>query len=140
MDSKDTLHLSGTPLSSSRQRKLWVPRLLRLVTLAAVISLLHCFKKAQFGGSSFTTVSQKEAAKLCPQTDPLWPSSHSELYSQIGSLLETEDYKLRAAEWLGGAVREPTESYDGMGAIGEDPRWETFGPFHQYLEKVYPLM
>ncbi|KIJ33261.1 hypothetical protein M422DRAFT_183501, partial [Sphaerobolus stellatus SS14] len=48
--------------------------------------------------------------------------------------------KLRAAEWLGGAVREPTESYDDMGPIGEDSHWETFGRLHDYLLKAFPLI
>ena len=25
------------------------------------------------------------------------------------------------------------ESYDNMGSVGEDERWEAFGPFHNYL-------
>ena len=25
-----------------------------------------------------------------------------------------------------------------MGPVGEDARWEVFGPFHDYLEKAYP--
>jgi len=39
---------------------------------------------------------------------------------------------------LAGAVRVPTQSYDDMGPIGEDPRWEAFAPFHEYLLKVFP--
>ena len=26
-----------------------------------------------------------------------------------------------------------TESYDSTGPVGVDPRWEVFGPFHDYL-------
>ena len=33
-----------------------------------------------------------------------------------------------------------TQSYDDLGPIGEDPRWEAFGPFHEYLFKAYPKM
>jgi len=110
------------------------------VALAAVLSTLHCISKSELDILDFGVVSSEDAAKLCPQTGPVRPTGHSELYSQVGSLLETEDYKLRAAEWLGGAVREPTESYDAMGPIGEDPRWETFGPFHEYLLKAFPLV
>jgi hypothetical protein len=33
-----------------------------------------------------------------------------------------------------------TESYDGMGPVGEDPRWEVFGPFHDYLLGAFPLL
>jgi Gly-Xaa carboxypeptidase len=27
-----------------------------------------------------------------------------------------------------------------MGPVGEDPRWEVFAPFHEYLEKAFPLV
>jgi len=46
---------------------------------------------------------------------------------------------LRAVEWLGGAVRVPTESYDKMGPVGVDERWEAFKPFHDYLHQSFPL-
>ena len=33
-----------------------------------------------------------------------------------------------------------TESYDNMGSVGEDPRWQVFGPFHDYLLGAFPLV
>ncbi len=33
-----------------------------------------------------------------------------------------------------------TPSFDKMGPVGEDPRWEVFGPFHDYLLKAFPLV
>ena len=33
-----------------------------------------------------------------------------------------------------------TESYDNMGPVGEDPRWEAFGAFHEYLLGAFPLV
>jgi hypothetical protein len=33
-----------------------------------------------------------------------------------------------------------TESYDDMGPVGVDPRWDVFGPFHDYLLKAFPLV
>ncbi len=27
-----------------------------------------------------------------------------------------------------------------MGPVGEDERWEAFGPFHDYLKQAFPLM
>lgn len=33
-----------------------------------------------------------------------------------------------------------TESYDDFGPIGEDPRWETFEHFHDYLLEAFPLV
>ncbi len=35
----------------------------------------------------------------------------------------------RIADWLSGAVKIPTESYDVMGPVGEDPRWDVFYKF-----------
>lgn len=32
-----------------------------------------------------------------------------------------------------------TESYDDMGLVGEDERWEAFRPFHEYLVQSFPL-
>ena len=33
-----------------------------------------------------------------------------------------------------------TESFDEMGPIGEDRRWDAFGPFHAYLHSAFPLV
>ena len=33
-----------------------------------------------------------------------------------------------------------TESYDDMGPVIEDPRWEAFRPFHEYLSGAFPLL
>lgn len=53
-------------------------------------------------------------------------------------LLESEDFRREATERLSGAVRIPTESYDDMGPVGEDDRWDVFQDFHDYLAKSYP--
>ena len=36
-------------------------------------------------------------------------------------------------------VERSTESYDNMGPIGVDERWEAFGSFHDYLLQSFPL-
>ena len=33
-----------------------------------------------------------------------------------------------------------TESYDHMEPVGVDPRWDAFGPFHDYLLRSFPLV
>jgi Gly-Xaa carboxypeptidase len=33
-----------------------------------------------------------------------------------------------------------TESYDHMQPVGVDPRWDVFGPFHDYLLQAFPLV
>ncbi|KAH9970444.1 hypothetical protein BJV74DRAFT_879845 [Russula compacta] len=79
------------------------------------------------------------AAELCPQSDALYPDSHAELWKSLGHNLKGDAFTTRAVEWLGGAVRIPTETYDDMGLVGEDERWEVFEPLHDYLVRSFPL-
>lgn len=43
-----------------------------------------------------------------------------------------------AADRLIGAVQIPTVSYDNMGPVGDEPRFEKLLELHDYLEKTYP--
>jgi len=52
--------------------------------------------------------------------------------------LSSDAYLKDSVERLSGAVQIPTESFDDMGPVGQDPRWDVFQKFHDYLEKVYP--
>lgn len=56
------------------------------------------------------------------------------------SYLTSNDFRDVAIGRLTGAVKIPTQSYDDMGAIGEDARWDIFYSFADYLEKTYPLV
>jgi hypothetical protein len=60
-------------------------------------------------------------AAACAQADPLYPSL------DVSSLVEGE--KDQIVSWLSEAVKIPTEIFDVMGPIGEDPRWEVFYKF-----------
>ncbi|EOA91697.1 uncharacterized protein SETTUDRAFT_162319 [Exserohilum turcica Et28A] len=53
--------------------------------------------------------------------------------------LSSDDFRNVAIERLSGAVKIPTQSYDDMGDIGTDPRWDIFYSFADYLSKTYPL-
>ncbi|KAH9975656.1 hypothetical protein BJV74DRAFT_178104 [Russula compacta] len=78
-------------------------------------------------------------AELCPQSDALYPERHAQLWKSLGRDFDEDAFMTRAVTWLGGAVRIRTESYDDMGPIGVDERWEAFGPFHDYLVQSFPL-
>ncbi|CCM02429.1 uncharacterized protein FIBRA_04528 [Fibroporia radiculosa] len=79
-----------------------------------------------------------DAAQMCPQPAPLSPEKHQVLWKSLSSTFSTDAFRLRAVDLLAGAVRIPTQSYDQMGPIGEDPRWEAFTPFHKYLDRAFP--
>ena len=78
----------------------------------------------------------------CPQ----WPALHTlsddrgKLETELLELYASTSFNKGSIAKLQGAVRIPTESYDDMGKVGEDPRWEIFKDFHAYLEKTFPLV
>ncbi len=59
-------------------------------------------------------------------------------HADIDKLLASHDFRDLIAERLSGAVKFPTVTYDGMGMVGEDPRWNIFYDFAAYLKKTFP--
>jgi Gly-Xaa carboxypeptidase len=82
-----------------------------------------------------------DASGECPQVNAATPSGiNGELWANLSALYAQGSYEERAITWLSGAVRVPTETFDEMGPVGEDERWETRGPFHEYLLEEFPMM
>ncbi|KIO07677.1 hypothetical protein M404DRAFT_136116 [Pisolithus tinctorius Marx 270] len=79
-------------------------------------------------------------ADICPQVRQLIPHSNLEIWVSLGATYDTDVFKAKAVSWLAGAVQVPTESYDYLGPVGTDPRWEKFHAFHAYLRKAFPLI
>ncbi|KAG6857473.1 hypothetical protein H0H87_003540 [Tephrocybe sp. NHM501043] len=84
-------------------------------------------------------MSSKDESR-CVQSPVLFPAKNGALWDSVSSTFGTDTFKVKAVEWIGGAVRVPTESYDDMGDVGEDARWEAFAPFHEYLLTAFPLV
>ncbi|KAH9039306.1 hypothetical protein EDB85DRAFT_2182476 [Lactarius pseudohatsudake] len=125
------------PISERRPwRHRW--KVLGLITLLVVPTALRCTTHLGpfLPGRGFRRLNN---ANICPQADALYPDRHARLWESLGKEFDQDAFTLRAVEWLGGSVRVPTESYDDMGPIGVDERWETFGPFHDYLLRSFPL-
>ncbi|KAG1804694.1 uncharacterized protein HD556DRAFT_470702 [Suillus plorans] len=74
----------------------------------------------------------------CPQWTALHPTKHRGLSEDLDVAYSSEDFKQRAIQVLGEAVRVPTESYDDNGPVGEDSRWDTFAELHRVLEASFP--
>ncbi|KUJ12530.1 Gly-Xaa carboxypeptidase [Mollisia scopiformis] len=51
---------------------------------------------------------------------------------------ESAAFRDLIAERLSIAVKIPTVTYDEMGRVGEDPRWDVFYEFSKYLKKTFP--
>jgi Gly-Xaa carboxypeptidase len=80
-----------------------------------------------------------ESKAQCPQVEPLFPARKTQELEDMESYLDSDAFRDVAIERLSGAVKIPTQSYDDMGDIGQDPRWDIFYSFADYLSKTYPL-
>jgi Gly-Xaa carboxypeptidase len=81
-----------------------------------------------------------ETTPRCPQVAPLFPLKTSKELDDMQAYLESDAFKSVAIERLSGAVKVATQSYDDMGKIGEDLRWNVFYEFAEYLERTFPLV
>jgi Gly-Xaa carboxypeptidase len=58
--------------------------------------------------------------------------------ADLDELFASHVFRDLIAERLSGAVKVPTVTYDGMGEVGEDPRWDVFYEFTAYLKNMFP--
>ncbi|KAL5537057.1 hypothetical protein ACEPAF_880 [Sanghuangporus sanghuang] len=77
---------------------------------------------------------------LCPQVGEFVPVKNRVLWDALDAKLHTDEFKEKAIAWLSGAIKIPTESYDDMGPVDVDPRWQKFVPFHEYLGDSFPFI
>lgn len=68
----------------------------------------------------------------CKQAEPLLPKSFD-----VSALVEGEDITI--INWLADSVKIPTEIFDVMGPVGEDPRFDVFYKFAECKSSSYPL-
>jgi Gly-Xaa carboxypeptidase len=104
-----------------------------------LLLLADTFLPQTFENAFFNSKDVSERSS-CPQAPELVPKENADLWAKLGEMAKTDEFRMRAVDWLGGAVRIPTESYDRMDPVGVDPRWEIFGRFHKYLEDAFPLI
>ncbi|KAH9849891.1 carboxypeptidase S [Lenzites betulinus] len=81
-----------------------------------------------------------DAGAVCPQTSAIAPLKNGAFLDTLEAEFSTEDFKLKAYESLGGAIRVPTVVYDDLKPPGQDERWEVFADLHIYLEQRFPLL
>ncbi|KAI0352310.1 carboxypeptidase S [Trametes cingulata] len=129
------------PVSQPQKKASCVGRTLvkGLVAVFTLLTVLHTLNVVDLRSCVSDNGFDASAAQ-CPQATAVVPEKNAGLWKDLGETIASDKFKARAVEWLGGAVRVPTQSYDKMGPVGEDPRWKVFGPFHDYLLKSFPLV
>lgn len=83
-----------------------------------------------------------EAPQTCPQFDAEKTTSRAqfEFETSIAAELQSNTFLNTSIQHLSGAVQIPTESFDDMGLVGDEPRWDIFEKFHEHLEHSFPLV
>ncbi|KZM28531.1 Gly-Xaa carboxypeptidase [Ascochyta rabiei] len=110
-----------------------------ILPLLGLWFLLRNYILIASNASQWHPSTDKENKDRCPQVEPLFPSRNTKELNDTESYLASGDFRKLAIERLSGAVQIPTQSYDDMGDIGTDPRWDIFNSFADYLAKTFPL-
>ncbi|EMC95379.1 hypothetical protein BAUCODRAFT_123824 [Baudoinia panamericana UAMH 10762] len=76
----------------------------------------------------------------CVQVPPLYPPVNDVKIGEMWEYIQTPAFRNASIVRHSGAVKIPTESFDNMGEVGEDKRWDIMYQFADYLEATFPRM
>ena len=131
------------PLTSRKQYRRWNFRFLWQWAIPFLLAAIVV------GALAFTHVTKQKNDKIsapdgpaCPQYPALETLSEDrkKLEGEVNQELSSDAFFNKSLEKMQGAVKIATESFDDMGEIGEDKRWDVFFGFHEYLKKTFPLV
>ena len=141
--SQQCLPVSNGGLGSSVEHSRWSP-MIRVVTailftlfLAIWLWAGHATLSVQDLWWPSTTVGHA-SAKACGQVAALQPQNQSQGLNDMDVYVTSDAFREASIRRLSGAVQIPTESFDDLGVIGEDERWEIMFDFAAYLKKTFP--
>ena len=129
----------------SKQRTSALRKILSAVVLGAITVTLLAFRFSTAGlingrisDAAFTLDTSKVLEDLCPTAEKLIPDENLQFagIAQFG----TPEYKNYSLNVWRDAVRLYTPSFDDLGPVGEDHRWDVFYKFEDYLLKTFPLV
>lgn len=78
-------------------------------------------------------------SRVFNQPPAMHPRSRQDIsHKNIEQLFQAGAFQDLVARRLAESVTIPTITYDGMGHVGEDPRWDVFFQFSEYLKQTFP--
>lgn len=107
---------------------------LYLVIITIVTTLLTSFVIA--GNYLYQKIDYNERKEICPIIDKIAPKESDGLRST--DFIFDESYKKKSLEAWTKAIQIPSISYDDMGEVGEDSRWDVFKRFDLYFNSTFP--
>ncbi|KAI2466074.1 carboxypeptidase S [Annulohypoxylon bovei var. microspora] len=120
--------------SNSSPRSLWIS----VVQVAAICLLLKISVFDPFVAPRLKN-DELEVLAQCPQVKPLFPSEDPSL-SKMEKYIISPKFLNETVSRMAGAIQIPSESYDDLGPVGDDKRWDLMFDFAEYLEKTFPLI
>jgi Gly-Xaa carboxypeptidase len=131
------------PINTAEDRRLRRPtigsRIFVATVLLFVTVVLTFLHLDQENTTDLPWGLQNHASKQqCPQVHPLLPNYTSDGLEAMDQYLRGSKFREESIERLSHAVQISTESFDNMGEIGEDERWDVFYPFAAYLKSTFP--
>ena len=127
------------PRSFLHRHRLWATCLI-IPLLFLSISFHHCTGVRTLLPGVPQHDGHHISAKQCPQVAPLLPQQSSKELLDMDTYLKSAAFREESIKRLSASVQIPTESFDDMGPIGKDKRWEIFYEFAAYLNKTFPLV
>lgn len=76
---------------------------------------------------------------VCEQA-PILSPSNTQVEQFIRDKVEDSKYQSEIIDKLSGLIQIPSESYDDLGPIGQDNRWDVFYQVSKYIKTRYPTI
>ncbi|KAI1084239.1 carboxypeptidase S [Whalleya microplaca] len=111
--------------------------------LFAKLTALLIILKFTFDILSVPSLIYNTASKdvsRCPQVEPLVPTHQTPALSKMDDYIASPKFRNETIGRMAGAIQVPSQSYDDLGPIGEDSRWDVMYDMAAYLEKIFPLI
>ena len=136
-----SLPLQDAEPGSSKART-WMRRALRLIVVVLILRSTQWYLGLFTWSGEYSRGPSGSAElvleKACQQVSPLHPHSQSHGLDAMDTHISSEAFRNASIKRLSGAVQIPTESFDDLGKIGDDKRWDIMYDFAAYLKETFP--
>jgi Gly-Xaa carboxypeptidase len=82
-----------------------------------------------------------QSLSRCPAQNKVSPVARPDITEKnVNQLFKSDSFRDLSVQRLSGAIQVPTETFENLGRLGEDKRWDVFYNFEKYLKKTFPLL
>jgi len=134
------LPITSHPVPSPNNGNGLAGRIRRRIAWALMsLSLAYLILSGTSPQTWWSAKSPPNYAAQCVQPDALFPKDNADL-TKAFDFISSPEFKNATIKRLSDAVKIKTETFDDLGEIGVDKRWEVFYGFSEYLEKTFPTV